>query len=137
MILEDTEFTSSRMNGASFMSGKYAGSMRRFLMREHLGMLKDADVVASNEAVADCVTDTFYKDVWLKTASINTKIFDEAFLVVPTDEVTTLEKCHKYEQKRPLAEFDRIEARRILGQVKVRKTRNQIECLVNDCIIKN
>ena len=70
--------------------------------------------------MADCVCNTFYKDVWLKTASINTKIYDETFLVVPTDKVTTLETCQKYEEKRPLAEFDRMEARRLLSQVKVR-----------------
>ena len=36
--IEDTEFDDDcRMNGSKFSSGKFAGSLRRRLMREHLG----------------------------------------------------------------------------------------------------
>ena len=56
----------------------------------------------------------------LKTARANTELYDDAFLVVPTDRVRTVEECHAYEQRTPLAEFDRTGARRMLKGVKVR-----------------
>ena len=39
-------------------------------------------------------------------------------MFVPTDKVTNMEKCHEYEQRTPLAEFDRGAANRILKGVK-------------------
>ncbi len=50
----------------------------------------------------------------------NTRLYDDAFLVVPTDRITNMEDCKSYEQKTPLAEFDRMAARKILQGVKVR-----------------
>ena len=40
--IEDTEFDDNcRMNKQMFKSGKFAGSLRRRLMREHLGVYKE------------------------------------------------------------------------------------------------
>lgn len=120
MLLEDSEYDDGMMNGKKTGSGKFAGSFRRFLMREHLGLLQeDKDSVMWN-SVRDPVCDDFFRDVWLETASTNTKCFDDAFLVVPTDEVRTMEECQKYEKRAPLAEFDRGATNRILSRVKVR-----------------
>ena len=119
--MEDTEFTDGTMNGKSFKSGRFAGSMRRYLMREHLGLLDEKDKEESEELVMDPICDNFYKDIWLRQACVNTKYYDDAFLVVPTDKVKTVEECHRYEQRRPLAEFDRVAAKRILNNVKVIK----------------
>ena len=39
LSIEDTEFDDNcRMNGQTFSSGKFAGALRRRLMREHLGI---------------------------------------------------------------------------------------------------
>ncbi len=70
--------------------------------------------------IQDCVSDAFYKDLWLRRAVTNTRAYDDAFLVVPTDSVRTMEACQKYETRTPLAEFDRMAAQAILSSVKAR-----------------
>ena len=46
MRIEDTEFDDNcRMNKQMFRSGKFAGSLRRRLMREHLGEYKEYHIV--------------------------------------------------------------------------------------------
>jgi len=117
LLLEDTEFDQRGvMDGKRVPSGLFAGSLRRQLMKEHLGLIgqADADVI-----VRDPVATSFYEDLWLATAKSNTRIFDDAFLVVPTDGVRTVEECQAYEQRTPLAEFDRLAARKMLESVKV------------------
>jgi len=55
--MEDTEFSAGMMNGEKAESGRFAGSLRRKLMREHLGLDSDR---ASHELIQDCVSDTFW-----------------------------------------------------------------------------
>lgn len=125
LLIEDTDFDNFTLDdGSVIKSGKYAGSLRRFLMREHLGLLSGATEEVGNKMVMDPVPDKFYKDIWLRTASVNTKCYDDAFLVVPTDRVKTMDECFSYEQRTPLAEFDRIATNRILDGVKVRFSEN-------------
>ena len=47
IIVRDTEFVKSRMNGKEYLAGKFAFEMRQRLMREHLGC--DVDLVEFNE----------------------------------------------------------------------------------------
>ena len=101
--LEDTEFDDVMMNEENFRSGKFVGKMRRNLMLEHLGLLGDEKGEAR---VYDCVSDTFYKDLWLRQASKNTKIFEDIFHCIPTDNVRNLEENRKYLDQIPLAEID-------------------------------
>ncbi len=63
VLLEDTEFDDGVMNGRPVQSGKFAGSLRRFLMREHLGLLKE-NKSKTEEAVRDPISDDFYHKVW-------------------------------------------------------------------------
>lgn len=39
LFVRDTEFTPSRLAGAAYESGVFAGSLRRHLFQEHLGLL--------------------------------------------------------------------------------------------------
>jgi len=135
--IEDTEFDDNcRMNKQMFRSGKFAGSLRRRLMREHLGLLptfidevaasapdSDKNTQSLSEKIAsqpvdDCCSDEFYKDVWVKTASLNTKIFEEWFSCSPTDTVKTLKDLQEYTAKIPQSEFDRYGAKQALKGVK-------------------
>jgi hypothetical protein len=111
------EFEAGVMNGKAVECGRFAGSMRRFLMREHLGLLGDGE--KGEKKVRDPVISSFYRDLWLRSATTNTKAYDDAFLVVPTDKVKTMEECIKYEGRTPVAEFDRSVAKDILDVVKV------------------
>nr|XP_040569345.1 LOW QUALITY PROTEIN: phospholipase D1-like [Lepeophtheirus salmonis] len=114
LMIEDLEFCElNTERGTSFKSGKYAGSLRRALMGEHLGLSP-----SSRELLLDPVSNEFYKDIWLKTASINSKIFDEIFMVVPNDQVLTTEECRKFEEKLPIAELDRFAARKAIANLR-------------------
>ena len=40
----------------------------------------------------------YKQDVWLKTASVNTKLFEEAFSCIPTDRVKTMAELQVLKQ---------------------------------------
>ena len=103
IIIEDTEFIEINFNQKLIQSGKLTGKLRMQLMSDHL----DCDL----NLVQDCISDHFWKNIWLRIASKNTKIFDETFLCIPTDNVTTMEDNIDYlNKKRPLAETDKFGA---------------------------
>ncbi|KAL2941082.1 Phospholipase D zeta 1 [Bienertia sinuspersici] len=60
---EDTEFLKSSMNGESWMAGKFSSSLRLSLWAEHLGLS-----AGEMNQIQDPVTDTTYKNLWMKTA---------------------------------------------------------------------
>ena len=55
LIMEDTEFMPGKMNGQKFESGRFAGTLRQKLMREHLGL--EANEKSISE---DPVSDSFW-----------------------------------------------------------------------------
>jgi phospholipase D1/2 len=73
LFAQDVEFEPSVMNGAPYQCGRYAGSLRKYLFREHLGQLQ-TNVPLD---VSDPVSSQFYRDVWQHTATHNTKIYEE------------------------------------------------------------
>ena len=50
---------------------------------------------SSNRIVSDPVKSSFYSKLWLEQARTNTEAYDDAFAVVPTDRVKTMEECTK------------------------------------------
>lgn len=70
---EDTRYRPSRMNGQPFDAGRFAYSLRVCLMCEHLGL----DPSTEQHLVRDPVCDDFYKQLWFKTAAINTSIYSK------------------------------------------------------------
>ena len=109
LILEDEEFTEGVLNGANVKCGKLAGSLRKQLMEEHLG---------HNYNVEDCISDSFYKDIWLKNASKNTKLFEEIFLCIPTDKVSDMKENAEYLERRPLAEIEKNFTKEKIQEIK-------------------
>jgi hypothetical protein len=74
---QDVEFEAGVMAGAEYQCGKYAGSLRKHIFREHLGQLQ-ADVPQDKSTdVRDPVSKNFYRDVWQSTATRNTQIYEE------------------------------------------------------------
>ena len=69
------------MNGQPYKAGKYASSLRKRLFREHLGLLETGS--NSNIDIDDPVSDSFYKETWLRVAALNTKIYEEVFRCLP------------------------------------------------------
>lgn len=48
------------------------------LSREHLGLL---DKTSQSIDIRDPVSDSFYKEVWIKTAALNTSIYEKVNFV--------------------------------------------------------
>lgn len=68
------------MDGRPYLAGKYAFSLRKRLFREHLGLLTEE---VESIDIRDPVCDAFYKETWIRIASLNTKVYDEVFRCIP------------------------------------------------------
>lgn len=62
------------INGCERDVGVFAGSMRRYIFGEHLGL---ADEENPHIDVSDPVADSFFTDVWCRIAQRNTEIYEE------------------------------------------------------------
>ncbi|XP_076810877.1 phospholipase D1-like isoform X2 [Clavelina lepadiformis] len=126
MLIEDTQFTQAIMDEKPYNVGLYAASLRRRCFCEHLGFLpKDYDGTSAtfdplhDEAalkVSDIVADKFFKDTWMKTAAVNTTIYEKVFKCVPSDYIRTLENIPEF-QKGQLVEQDAEAAEKELLKV--------------------
>lgn len=74
---QDVEFEPGVMAGAEYQCGKYAGSLRKHIFREHLGQLQTDMSQNQSTDVRDPVSKHFYRDVWQHTAKRNTQIYEE------------------------------------------------------------
>ncbi len=104
--MEDTDRILSTMDGQSFEAGKHAATLRRYLWREHLGLLPPQPHDASNDQnshppggrspndiwdgdesykfVEDPMSDELW-DMWTTNATKNTEIFRHLFHADPDD----------------------------------------------------
>lgn len=123
-----------------YVSGRYAGSLRRHLFSEHLGLL-DSD---RNVNISDPASDFFYREVWLQTAVENTAIYEEVriaaivcFLVlwtqhkcyndsslqvfhcIPSNQADSFASLKKYQEEIPLSHSDPVAAMKKLEGIKV------------------
>ncbi|KAF7268635.1 hypothetical protein GWI33_018263 [Rhynchophorus ferrugineus] len=110
VIIEDEKFEDGLMDGNSYPCGLYAGNLRKYLFKEHLGLLEN-DIDAMNFNVSDPVIESFYRDSWYKTASLNTELYEKIFHCLPSDTVETFEELRKNNELKPLwvNEFSRAE----------------------------
>ncbi|KAI7776771.1 phospholipase d p1 [Diaporthe eres] len=115
IVMEDTNRIPSVMDGKEFEAGYHAATLRRYLWREHLGLLppqgNDAsddlnarppgddtmnDIWDQGEAgesykfVEDPLSDKLW-EMWTERATVNTKIFQQLFHADPDDHVKTFE----------------------------------------------
>ncbi|RWS31654.1 phospholipase D2-like isoform X2 [Leptotrombidium deliense] len=115
LVVNDLEFSESLMNGQLYQSGRFSGSLRRFLFREHLGLL---DAVNCKIDIRDPVCDKFYKDVWLSTAAKNTSVFESVFGTIPSDNVHTFAQLRDHQKNQWLVNTDEEEARKMVRNIK-------------------
>lgn len=80
VVIEDKEFVESSMNGNSWKAGKFSLSLRISLWAEHLGLC-----AGEINKIRDPISDSTYKDLWIKTAQSNAKIYQDVFSCVPND----------------------------------------------------
>lgn len=69
------------MDKQPYRAGKFALSLRKRLFREHLGLLRTENDPDMN--IDDPIADSFYKETWIRTAALNTKIYEEVFRCLP------------------------------------------------------
>lgn len=106
------------MNGATHPCGVYAGRLRKYLFREHLGLLEpDAERMPID--VTDPVIDTFWNGIWKRTSQRNTEIYDEVFKCIPTDNVKSFLALKKYQEEPALCKTDPERAMRRINNIQV------------------
>ncbi|GFY00689.1 phospholipase D1 [Trichonephila clavipes] len=114
LIVEDVDFEKTLMNGKPYEAGHFACSLRRTLFREHLGLLDQGN---QSIDIRDPVCESFYKEVWIKTAALNTSIYDKVFHCIPSDEVHGFAELKEYLSKPNLAVSDPETAMSLLSGV--------------------
>ncbi|XP_030375279.1 phospholipase D2 isoform X2 [Scaptodrosophila lebanonensis] len=114
-IFIDEEYENGRMNGKDYPSGIFAGRLRKFLFREHLGLLESDGSARTDLDITDPVCDQFWHDTWRRISTRNTEIYDEVFKCIPTDFVKTFASLRKYQEEPPLAKSDpELAAKRVI-----------------------
>ncbi|XP_015910970.2 phospholipase D1 isoform X1 [Parasteatoda tepidariorum] len=114
MIFEDVDFENAIMDGKPYQAGHFACSLRRTLFREHLGLL---DKSCKTIDIRDPVSETFYKEVWIKTAALNTSIYEKVFRCIPSDEVRSFSELKEYLSKPGMVISDPSSASSLLSNV--------------------
>ncbi|XP_013119421.2 phospholipase D2 isoform X2 [Stomoxys calcitrans] len=99
-IITDNEFEDGRMNGRKYPSGVFAGRLRKYLFKEHLGLL-DPDADRMQIDVTDPVADKFWNATWKRISTRNTEIYDEVFKCIPNDNIKTFANLRKYQEESP------------------------------------
>ncbi|XP_043259352.1 phospholipase D2 [Colletes gigas] len=114
VIIHDREFEDGRMNDISFPCGKFAGSLRKELISEHLGLHKTNE----NINVNDIIKKSFYRDVWCARSNRNTEIYEEVFHCIPTDKVVNFSMLKQYQDGEPLCSSDPLLAQEMVDKIK-------------------
>jgi phospholipase D1/2 len=110
IVIEDTKAMESKMDGKPYQAGYLPATLRRWLWREHLGLLPPQDLDGSNdpnaqppgdspnenggegeyEFVEDPLSDKVW-DTWKNNATTNTEVFRNLF---HSDPDNSSEYCH-------------------------------------------
>lgn len=130
VIIEDQDFTEGRMNEMSFDVGKFAGSLRKQLFREHLGLLRSKDKIN----IDDIVKKSFYRDVWCERSKRNTEIYEEVFRCIPTDNVVNFSMLKIYQNETPLCSCDSEMAMTMLTEIKGHLVDMPLKFLCNETL---
>ncbi|XP_043289715.1 phospholipase D2-like isoform X2 [Venturia canescens] len=113
-IIHDEEFAEKDVGGITLRCGKFAGSLRKHLFREHLGLLE-----SDEEIELDNITDkSFYHDVWQARSKKNTEIFEQVFQCIPSDKVMSFAALKLYQSETPLCQSNTDLAQQLLADVK-------------------
>lgn len=73
IIFRDRKREKIYLNDHVLEPGPFASSLRHTLFREHLGLTEGKEGVD----LRDITCDSFYKDVWIHQAAVNTFVFDK------------------------------------------------------------
>jgi len=132
IVMEDTDVISSTMDGDPYEAGRHAATLRRYLWREHLGLLPPQPMDASDDPnaqppgeqspndpwdkdesykfVEDPMSDQVW-EMWTGNATKNTETFRHLFHADPDDHVKTFEDYDSFLPPREIKSghiFDRF-----------------------------
>lgn len=110
IVFDDTQFFTSKMNSEPYEAGNFATTLRRFLFKEHLGIKRDD----SATDLKDPVCESFYKHVWMKTAELNTSIYEKVFRCLPSNKVRSFQGLDDYKKEATMAEVNPEAAKKLL-----------------------
>ncbi|XP_012944337.1 phospholipase D1 [Aplysia californica] len=114
VMFEDIHKVDVVVNEKQYQAGRFASSLRWTIFREHLGLLHEADFVD----LTDITRDSFYKDVWIRRAAVNTTCYDKVFRCLPTDNVKNFSELRQYQSVTPLAQIDQEESMKWLNKIR-------------------
>ncbi|KAL6861094.1 phospholipase D/nuclease [Trichoderma novae-zelandiae] len=146
IVMEDTNLVQTTMDGKPFEAGYHAMTLRRFLWREHLGLLPPQDFDAEGDInalppsvepnndvydndeswkfVEDPLGDELW-DMWTSRADKNTELFRHLFHADPDNHIKTFDDYDRYLPPRGVKSghiFDQFmppeEAKKKLAQIK-------------------
>ncbi|CAN8023023.1 unnamed protein product [Ixodes persulcatus] len=115
VVVHDVDREKSVMDGRSYAAGKFAGTLRRTLFREHLGLL---ETEGSAVDTRDPVAASFFDGVWRKTARKNTEIFEKVFRCFPCDKARSFSALREFTAIQGLADTNPDLARTELREVR-------------------
>lgn len=115
ILIQDQEFEEGYMNDIPFPCGKFAGSLRKQLVREHLGVLNTEEQFNVN----DFTKNSFYRNVWCNRSKRNTKIYEKVFHCIPTNKVDSFSMLKQYQDEIPLYSSDCNLALEMVQAIKV------------------
>lgn len=117
IVMEDTDRIQSVMDGQPFEAGRHAATLRRYLWREHLGLLPPQDLDAKDDInaqppgdnspnnpwdkedsykfVEDPLSEDMWK-MWTESATTNTEVFRHLFHADPDDHVKTFDDYNTF-----------------------------------------
>uniref|UniRef100_A0A671Q6H4 phospholipase D n=1 Tax=Sinocyclocheilus anshuiensis TaxID=1608454 RepID=A0A671Q6H4_9TELE len=101
VVVEDTEFQPSVMDGESYQAGSFALSLREECFRLVRGLLGD---------ISDPISDRFYKEVWMVTVAKNASVYDKVFSCLPTEAVLNYKILREYMSRPCMAIEDPAQA---------------------------
>ncbi|XP_043803010.1 phospholipase D2 isoform X1 [Apis laboriosa] len=128
VIIHDQEFDEGRMNDIPFPCGKFAGSLRKQLFSEHLGLFKTNEDID----ITDIIKKSFYKDIWCARSNRNTEIYEEVFHCIPTDKVVNFSMLKQYQDEESLSSLNPILAQEMVDQIKGHIVNMPLKFLCNE-----
>ncbi|XP_043512604.1 phospholipase D2 isoform X3 [Frieseomelitta varia] len=128
LIIHDQEFEEGRMNDIPFPCGKFAGSLRKQLISEHLGLFKTNEDID----ITDIIKKSFYRDVWCARSNRNTEIYETVFRVIPTDKVVNFSMLKQYQSEEPLSTSNPLLAQEEVEQIKGHLVNMPLNFLTNE-----
>lgn len=113
VIVEDSEFVPSVMDGQPYKAGKFGLSLRLECFKMILGAGTDPSI-----DVTDPISDTFYEGVWKATCTRNTTIYQKVFRCLPSSDVRSILELGGFLSKPGLEGEDPVQAREELKKIR-------------------